>query len=186
MTFPEVVKCEFILPRQMWHFGRVASDFGCQLPVCKMEGSGDSWIGWPGEILSSPEPAVHRNHRVGAWQESWVLTSGNPLLISQNGEGRGLAWGCPIADERTGLLFPDPGPHPWFGQGKTAQCGDGKVTPPSGRRERLARQLSVPAAKRPLRAVTLRRGQFTFGCFQRLKARCLEMRVLADLALSAI
>ena len=58
------------------------------------------------------------------------------------------------------------------------------MTPPSGRRERLARQLSVPATKRPLGAVTLTRGQFTFGCFQRLKAPCLEMRVLADLALS--
>lgn len=61
---------------------------------------------------------------------------------------------------------------------KTAQR---EVTPQLGGRERLGQRPSVMAAMRLPGAVTLRSGQFTFGCFQSIKAPCLEMRVLADL-----
>ena len=105
MIFPEIVKCEFILPRCMWHW--VASNFGHQGSVYDMEGSGEDWIRRPGEIPCSSEPAAHWSHRLGALEEDWVLASGNPALTSQNGVGRGLAWGCTVVDEWTGLLFSD-------------------------------------------------------------------------------
>lgn len=72
------------------------------------------------------------------------------------------------------------------GQGSSSQTWTGKDSPARiwGGRERLARRPSLPAAKRPPGAVTLRSSQFTFGCFQSIKAPCLEMRVLADLASS--
>lgn len=72
------------------------------------------------------------------------------------------------------------GQEPWFRQGKTAQHGDTTVTAGGreGRREREAGEATVSSA------ATLRSGQFTFGCFQSIKALCLDMRVLADLAQS--
>lgn len=159
----------------MWHLGWLAT-----ASVCEVESSGENWIRWPGEIPSSSELDVHTNYRVGALEGSWVLIRGNPLLIAEEWEGRVLAWGHTGADpdERTGLLFPNPVLHPWFRWGKTALW---EVTPQPGGRERLGRRPSVLAATRLPGAVTLRSGQFTFGCFQSIKAPCLEMRVLADL-----
>lgn len=95
-----------------------------------------------------------------------------------------LACSCTEADERTGLLCPSWGPAPRFGLGKATQHGDWEATPQPGGRERPERRPSVLAARRPKAlpgALTLRSGQFTFGCFQSRKALCLEMRVLADL-----
>lgn len=167
MPFPKIVKCDFILPRQMWHLElpKALGDsfLSAQWKAMERSGSDDLVRSLPALSL------VHIIYRMVELEESWVFILGNPL-ISQNWECKTLALTRTADDERT---------RPWIWPGGRQHS---MVT---GRRhhchsqeggeegERLERRPSVPAARRRPGAVTLRSGQFTFGCFQSIKALCL-------------